>query len=136
MLTYFNQTVNYLLQHKRFQNQWGSNMNRFIVTAKATRPAGDDEHCFYCGRPIGAEHKSNCVLVYKKVKVKLVVEYEIEVPSRWNKSDIEFHRNDGSWCASNLIQELETLDESEGCLCNIATYECGEDTSGPYLNEE
>jgi hypothetical protein len=109
----------------------------FIVTEKAQRPANMNGCCFYCGQPIGTEHKGDCVLINKKVNVRLTVEYEIEVPAHWGQDQIEFHRNEGSWCSSNAISELESAfgDESEHCMCNAAEFEyLGSDTE-PFLDE-
>lgn len=106
----------------------------FVVTEKAQRPANMNGKCFYCHQKIGDKHKVDCVLVKKKVKVKmkLEVEYEVEVPADWDKDQIEFHRNEGSWCANNALEELENL---EGCLCDDAEFEYMEDTSTPFLGE-
>lgn len=104
----------------------------FIVTEKAMRPAGPERRCFYCKEPIGGKHGPTCVLVRKKVKIRATVEYEIEVPAHWDAEDIEFHRNDGSWCSSNMIGELEAL----GCLCGAVHFEHLADCDAPpYLGE-
>lgn len=105
-------------------------MGEFIVTEKAKRPAKPDENgCFYCQRPIGQPHKTDCVLVRKNVKVKLTIEYEIVVPAFWDEHDIEFHRNESSW------DELEKIDK-ERCLCSITKFKYIENTSEEYLQEE
>lgn len=92
--------------------------------------------CFYCRNAIGTPHAERCVLINRKVKVKAVieVEYDIEVPADWDQSLIEFARNEGSWCASNLISDLETLDK-QGCLCPYVQYELIGDEGEPYLKE-
>jgi hypothetical protein len=109
----------------------------FIVTKKAERPASISHGiCFYCGRPIGTEHLSGCVLIKKKVLVRTTITYEIEVPSEWTSEDIEFHRNEGSWCCNNMIGELEEIiKEDDICLCPITKSEYIRDTSKPYLDE-
>lgn len=107
----------------------------FIVTPKAKRPISDKDECFYCHESVGQPHKEDCVLISKKVRVKMVVVYEVEVPSSWTKDDIEFHRNLSSWCANNAIEELSkcfVADDKE-CMCNSAEFEYIEDTSEPYL---
>lgn len=105
-----------------------------IVTEKAQRPASMNGTCFYCKQPIGAEHLHDCVLIERKVLVRAVIEYEIAVPADWTAEQIEFHRNDGSWCADNMIPELEALTESE-CLCDKVLFTYLGDTSRPYLEE-
>ena len=81
------------------------------------RPASDDIACFYCKQPVGGEHKDDCVLLERKVRVMMFVDYEITVPNSWTPQMIESHRNDGSWCSSNAIGELQAISKSEGCLC-------------------
>ncbi|QEE24483.1 hypothetical protein CS053_08210 [Rhodanobacter glycinis] len=107
----------------------------FTVTEKAQRPARMDGKCFYCQQAIGATHKDDCVLVSKKVVVRMIVEYEVEVPQEWNAAQVEFHRNAGSWCSNNAMRELEELQEAQGCLCHAARFEYVKDASEPYLSE-
>lgn len=61
------------------------------------RPAGEPDECFYCHQKVGTPHREECVCVNKKVKVRAMIEYEVEVPFFWSKEDIEFHRNESSW---------------------------------------
>ena len=35
---------------------------------------------------------------------------------------INFHRNKGSWCATNVLSELERLDNRLGCLCGVLKF--------------
>jgi hypothetical protein len=112
-----------------------SQSNGFVVTEKAMRPASKTLECFYCQRALGDEHKTDCVLISKKVKVRMIVEYEIKVPNHWGKEDIEFQRNEGSWCASNAMEELEGTFDDTSCMCGAAEFEyIGGDTE-PYLAE-
>lgn len=110
-------------------------MDKYPVTFKAARPAGNKGECFYCQHEVGDFHHPTCVLVKKKVKVRAVIEYEIEVPAHWTREQIEFHRNLSSWCSSNMLNELEELAESKGCLCPYVKYECHDDTGSSYLKE-
>jgi hypothetical protein len=94
-----------------------------IVVLEDERPAGKGSgKCFYCTAKIGERHNEDCVLWKKKVTVRATMEYEIEIPHFWSKENIEFHRNESRWCASNMIQELEQLDD-KGCLCPHVTFE-------------
>ena len=108
-------------------------MEKFIVTEKAQRPAKMDGTCFYCSQPIGAAHKDDCVLIRKRVRLKMTVVYEVDVPAFWDKDAVESHRNIGTWCANNAIDELNNL---PGCLCDYAKFEFIEDTSGRELDED
>lgn len=83
------------------------------------RPAGKSDECFYCHQKVGTEHKKDCVILQKKVKMKYTFEVEIEVPWFWNKNQIEFHFNGSSWCADNALNTLEELSKTLGCLCSI-----------------
>lgn len=109
----------------------------FIVTERAMRPASAKRECFYCRVPVGGTHKPTCVLIDKKVKVRLTVDYEVAVPARWDAAAIEFQRNAGSWCANNALQELAQLFGQEGgpCMCNAAMFTYLGGDSAPYLNE-
>ena len=88
-----------------------------IVTKSCARPAGKPDRCFYCGRKIGKLHKYECVCNDHKVKVSYSFDIEVMFPKSWSKEDIEFHRNEGTWCADNAINELVKVAEKESCLC-------------------
>jgi hypothetical protein len=93
--------------------------------------------CFYCDRAIGQPHAERCILIQRKVVVRVTIDYEIAVPAHWMQEDIEGYRNDSSWCSTNLIKELEELAEKDGCLCKSAHTEyVGEPPkNAPYLEE-
>lgn len=91
-----------------------------IVKADDERPAGKGSGvCLYCKEKIGQPHKWECVIPQKQVMVKMTVEYPISVPRSWGKEDIEFQRNEGSWCASNAVDELKALGD---CICNYTAF--------------
>lgn len=108
--------------------------HRFKVTEAAMRPASTARACFYCHRPIGDFHAADCVLVRKTARVRMVVEYEVEVPADWDAEMIEFHRNEGSWCAGNARAELAQIDD--GCLCGRAHFTCLDASGEARLREE
>lgn len=114
-------------------------MEKFIVTEKAMRPVSTARKCFYCDQPIGTYHKADCVLINKKVKVIASIKYEIKVPAFWDAEQIEFHRNESSWCASNVIEELQELENNlnkeHNCMCSCTSFKFVEDTSEPFLDE-
>lgn len=109
----------------------------FTVTGKAMRPASSKRECFYCHQPVGGAHEKDCVLINKRVMVKMTVIYAIEVPEHWSKENIEFHRNRGSWCADNAISELQEIfnEDSGRCMCDAAHFEYLGGDSEPYLDE-
>lgn len=115
-------------------------MSKFIVTRGAMRPASNSEHCFYCRQELGEEHLDTCVLINKKVRVRMTIEYDIQVPASWDEFDILSHRNEGSWCADNAAHELvqsieERRDNDEGCFCNDVVYDYIGNESEAFLNE-
>lgn len=82
------------------------------------RPAGSPNKCFYCNQETGQPHKEECVILNKKIKVKYTFELEIEVPWHWTEKDVKFHREMGTWCADNAIEEMEKYTKKdEKCLC-------------------
>jgi len=87
------------------------------------RSAGKSNECFYCHQKIGLPHKKDCVILNKKVKLKYSFEIEVEMPWSWDNGQILFHRNDGSWCADNALDELEKLSDKLGCLCSVFSAE-------------
>jgi hypothetical protein len=94
----------------------------YIVKEDAIRPAGSQDRCLYCNRALGAEHKPDCVMRNKTVVIKAIIEYVVEVPEHWDKEQIEFHRNLGSWCSSNFVDEINELEEKIGCLCSHTNF--------------
>jgi hypothetical protein len=88
-------------------------MQTFNVTRKAIRPASVKEQCFYCSKPIGSTHAPDCVLVKKRVRIKVFTELTVEIPHFWDEETIRFYYNDGSWCAANLADIIE----DNGCIC-------------------
>jgi len=115
----------------------GADMASFLVTEKSMRPASDKRQCFYCVEPIGGNHKTDCVLVRKKVKVRMTVEYFMVVPAFWNKKDIEFHLNESSWCANNALDDLEKqfTNEDDECMCHAATFKYLHNDLDSYIDE-
>lgn len=55
--------------------------------------------------------------------VKITIHLPMSFPSCWDDKQINFHLNDSSWCASNLISELDKYDDKHGCICNICKLE-------------
>lgn len=109
---------------------------KYLVTEKAMRPASDERQCFYCQQAVGLFHKPDCVLISKVVTISMHVEYPIVVPADWKAENVEFHRNEGSWCSDNAIGELERFSEAHGCLCQThIAFKYIRDENEPFLNE-
>ena len=116
-------------------------VSKFIVTEKARRRADMRPKCFYCQQPIGQPHEDDCVLISKKVHVRMTVEYEVRVPHHWSVSNILFHRNESSWCMNNAARELMHLvheaEKNGDCLCfdKGCRFECDNADGEAYLDE-
>jgi hypothetical protein len=96
-------------------------MNIPLVVQDAVRPAVKPGECFYCNALLGTPHNEGCVYPQRKVRLRVTLEYTQEVPMFWDQHSIEFHRNEGSWCASNFVDDLKKYDEGLGenrCICN------------------
>ena len=83
------------------------------------RPAGQPDQCFYCGQALGQEHKPDCVMRKRTVVLQFTVEMTVEVPEFWTPEQIEFHRNESSYCSGNVVGELSAA----GCLCSTSHFE-------------
>lgn len=92
-------------------------MTRWEVTKDDVRPARPDGTCFYCMIPIGGRHRDDCVIPTRTWRVKMTVEFDWDEPVSWGAEDVEFHLNDSSWCADNIIAHLEKVAAEHGCLC-------------------
>lgn len=112
-----------------------------VTESNGPRPGGPAGECLYCHREIGREHAEDCVCRRRSVVIRATIEYAVEVPENWDQYEIEFHRNDSSWCASNLIDDLRRLDLSEGCLCAVVKFEfvreaTAQDDLGPMVLDD
>lgn len=112
-------------------------MVNFVVSVKAMRPASDKRECFYCQQPIGENHKVDCVLIRRTVKVHMAIEFEREEPFSFGKELIEFGMNESSWCQSNILDELKRYAEKRqnGCMCGMCTFVVLEMHDDIHLNE-
>lgn len=91
----------------------------WIVTEEnGLRPAGPDDRCAFCYAPLGDTHAEDCVLRTRTVVIRHTVDVTVRVPAHWDRHMIEFHRSDASWCASNLVNDLNRRKESD-CLCPV-----------------
>lgn len=117
-------------------------LRRPTVTAddNGIRPAGPPDACFYCHQKVGQKHKEDCVLTRKPVRVRVTIEYTVQVPQTWDADAVLLHRNGSSWCADNLIDELiadrEWHDSTDGsCLCGRVVFDV-QDESGVWHKGE
>lgn len=69
----------------------------------------------------------------KTVRIRATIEYDLEVPEDWTNEDIEFHRNEGTYCADRIVDELKsqmgtddlhyTEEGYRPCMCGTAQFE-------------
>lgn len=108
----------------------------FIVTEKAQRPARMDGTCFYCQQKVGDRHKTTCVLISKKAKIRVSMELEVDVPYFWGDDDIDFFYNESSSCASNTLEKMLAEIEKHNCPCGVLeTTVIDGSASGAFLSE-
>lgn len=94
-----------------------------LVTAdNGPRPAGPPDACFYCRQSIGTEHKPDCVLRQKWVRLAITFDVLHAEPEDWDQQMIEFARNEGTWCSDNAVEMVEEATkyryEHDGnCMC-------------------
>ena len=109
----------------------------FTVTEKAMRPVSKLRECFYCEAPIGGEHRDTCVLVQKVAKVKVTVWVPHKVPAHWDARQVEYHMNETSWCASNILNDIEAEEKADRCMCALgARFEVEELGEDVFLEED
>jgi len=96
--------------------------DNWVVGDYGIRPLGDPNHCFYCGQRIGENHKEGCAIREKTVVLDCTIRIVMDVPEFWDVDQIEFHYNDGSWCADNLLNFIQNRNSNTGrCLCDCTT---------------
>ena len=56
--------------------------------------------------------------------ISMAVEYVTAVPQSFDVDDIEFQRNDGTWCSNNDVEELaKLLGDDSTCFCWSTRFE-------------
>ena len=104
------------------------------VTVDDTRVHADAHvpgKCFYCEGTLGNPHGAECVVPNRPVKVRLTMDLVVSAPQKWDQRMIEFHYNDSSWCADNIVEEIHrTVAARQEGYCAL----CGV-TSITYLGE-
>lgn len=91
----------------------------WTITETSARPMGNQDECFYCKTRIGKQHKEDCVIRSKTMVMNFTIRTVISVPEFWDDDQIEFHYNNGSWCADNLLRELQARSDDSRCMCGI-----------------
>lgn len=91
-----------------------------VVTREDTRSegAGVPEKCFYCSGKLGAEHDADCVTLHRPVKIRVTMDIIVPAVRSWDKHMIEFRFNESTWCADNIMDDLQRYTKGAGgCLC-------------------
>lgn len=107
-------------------NDFTANWPRVDPHDDGIRPAGPPDACFYCRQKVSQPHGRDCVIVLRRVKLRYVVEVEVMMPHSWDSDDIEMHRNMGSWCANNCVDDINAhiiaLEGYNRCLCHDGAF--------------
>ena len=110
-------------------------MTRKVSPLVGPRLAGRPDECFYCNEKLGSDHKADCVLVRKRVRLRLVVEFTDRVPDHWTADSIDFWLNEGTRCSDNELDRLIAVYQRlkrEGIWCSChapVSFEVVEDNS-------
>lgn len=91
------------------------------------RPAGPDDACYYCGTEIGGQHDEKCPILRRVVVLEATITVALPVTLDATPESIEFHWNNGTRCASNLVDELTRMtsvddDGATMCLCDATRF--------------
>lgn len=102
----------------------------WTVTKKSSRPLGNPDECFYCKQRVGSQHSTDCVIRQRTVVLNCNIKVVMPVPEQWDEEMINFHLNESSWCADNLVRVLNAYVKREEdekhdmpCLCERTTIE-------------
>ena len=98
------------------------NIGQDIVKPEDERPVRRDGTCFYCNRPIGQAHKPGCVILQRTIVVEATIKCVVSIPRDWDQQMIQFHFNEGSWCADNMMRWMGDWEQAKGDegLCSCA----------------
>jgi len=73
---------------------------------------------------LGEPHAEDCACRSRTVVVRAIIEYTVSVPADQTPESIGFCRNESSWCASNLLDEIDAIDSVKGnCLRQFTRFE-------------
>jgi len=97
-----------------------------VTENNGPRASGKLDCCFYCGQIVGEEHKADCVCRLKVVMVEVSMTIPRVVPADWDESMVNFHLNESSWCADNIIEDINLYinSKNQGAPCMCGTF-CG-----------
>lgn len=95
--------------------------NDWTVGEYSIRPAGPKDRCFYCGAKVGEQHKKDCVIRDRTIKIRAQIDLVAKVPESWDEEKIDFYFNESSWCTGNIIPMLEERNEKK-CLCDCTRF--------------
>jgi hypothetical protein len=82
------------------------------------RPAGQPDRCYYCRVSVGESHAHGCVMRRRSVVLRTTIEYVVMIPEDWTPEQVRVHRNETSWCANNLLDDMSRIRDS-ACLCDF-----------------
>jgi len=93
----------------------------FTVTPRAARPNGSQDHCFYCNQKVGSDHKADCVMIDRKVRVSVTLEIDTWLPASYDAEVADFYFFESSWCADRIVNDITDYVASKNaagdCIC-------------------
>jgi len=81
------------------------------------RESVSTEHCCYCKEPIGQPHLQNCLVLGKRVKLKVTFVIERICTFNDTDEDIKGFLENSSSCANNVVHLMEQQTDYT-CFCN------------------
>jgi hypothetical protein len=90
-----------------------------MVTAEHGPRQANPNRCLYCKQPIGSLHLEDCVCRDRTVMVRMTIDICIKACESDTVEDIKFFLNEGSWCSSNIIDDLQRVE----CICPHTEFE-------------
>ena len=108
-------------------------LSDFLVKPECLRP-GYEDVCYYCSQPLGGRHKVGCVLLRRRIIVRVSVDVVEMVPADWDVEMIDFRFNKSGWCVDNIIPDvmakLKEARRGGGCLCSVVKIAYVSETDG------
>ena len=110
-------------------------LSNFIVTQKATRPAGNRTNCFYCNQPIGNKHLTSCVLINQMIRCEFTITIDIPWPAEWSEDNVNYKLNNSGWCLDNIYKYIDDKCKETECICPFTKGKYIKRIGEPFLDE-
>ena len=78
------------------------------------RPAGLIDACFFCKQQVGAEHRHDCIVLDKKVRVSVLIQMDLRVPYVYGPANLEYLYNEGMYPVDAVRHLFRDLPDNLG----------------------